>query len=363
MDLALFDGGGANYSAINTLSGSTITFPAGTTVFPQSGLDSGAGDFMSSADVNNDGFMDFFYHLNSGRLFASSASGSAATWSSGSRGISATVAGSGSAWGDFNNDGWVDLWVCNNTAGQGGSLWRSPGATGNFVNVNGSQSSKTTYARIADTSAQRGCAWGDYDNDGFLDLAIATSSGVRLYRNNGDSTFTLAFQGASALGDVMDVCFVDYDNDGDLDLVATLANTTQQRLFENISNIVTPNTAYLKVRCVTPDTTNAYTVGDLRARVELRSANGVLLQRRDVGVARGFGGSEPFWAHFGGLTPSATYTVTVAYPGGSVGPTTVIPSTASTTIGTTTIPQMLTVQVNPATRKRVTAWTQANPSP
>lgn len=364
-DLALMDGGGSNFAAINT-AGSPITFPANTTLFPQGGLDGGNGDYVSSADVNNDGYQDFFYHLNAGRLFQSSVSGAAATYASLSRGITGVNTGNnsfktGSAWGDFNNDGWPDLWVGERNATDWGTLWRSPGASGNFVNVN--DDDLPEFAGITDASGHRGCAWGDYNNDGFLDLALATTTGVKLYRNTGSGTFVLAAEGVAAYGNAIDVCFADYDNDGDLDLVATLASTTSQRVFENISNIVTANTRYLRVR-IRGDLGGGQFVDDVRGRVELRLAStGALVARRDPGVARGFGGSEPFWAHFGNVDPVTSYFVRVVTPYGSTDSAPFAPVWASTTIGTTTIPQMVTVTVPVNTTRRILNWTQVNPNP
>lgn len=368
VDIILFDGNGANYAAINT-AGSSVTFPASTSTFPQGSANAGNGDYASSADVNNDGYPDFFYHYNSGRLFLSSVSSGGVTYQAASRGITQANIGNsnfktGSAWGDFNNDGWVDLWVGNRQTGQRGMLWINPGPTGNFINVNdasAAQAAGLTFAGINDTSGHRGAAWGDYNNDGFLDLAIATTAGVRLYRNSGNGSFTLAAEGVAAYGNAMDVCFADFDGDGDLDLAATLAGTTPQRLFENISNLLTPNTHHLSVRLLTRDEAGAMTIADARARVELWNAAGTtLLQRRDVGSARGFAGSEPFIAHFGGIDPTQNYQISVWHSGQRTGPITVRPANAATTVAGVTIPQRLTVELSGA-RRRLTTWAEVDP--
>jgi hypothetical protein len=96
-------------------------------------------------------------------------------------------------------------------------------------------------------------------------------------------------------------------------------------------------------------------------RVELWSADGsTFLQRRELGVARGYGGTEPIWAHFGGVNPAASYTLKVYFhsrPANSPYALSVVPSAVSTTIGATTISQMITVD-EPTGRKKVQTWAE-----
>ena len=73
-------------------------------------------------------------------------------------------------------------------------------------------------------------------------------------------------------------------------------------------------------------------------------------------MARGYGGAEPMWIHFGGLTNTTTYTVKVHFdsrPADDPETLAVVPANTSTTIGSTTIPQMLTVEEPPA---RIIHW-------
>lgn len=78
-------------------------------------------------------------------------------------------------------------------------------------------------------------AWGDYNNDGKLDLLIAgydgSSSVVKLYKNNGDNTFTYQSSVTFSVGTVYDAAWGDYDNDGDLDIL--IASTSSSKLYEN----------------------------------------------------------------------------------------------------------------------------------
>ncbi|MGB3534691.1 MAG: FG-GAP-like repeat-containing protein [Microcoleaceae cyanobacterium] len=120
------------------------------------------------------------------------------------------VTNAAAAWGDFDNDGDLDLAVTGNSGGNPTStLYRNDG--GIFVNQN------AAFANIADGSV----AWGDYDNDGDLDLLLTGLAGVtpvsQVYRNDGGSFINInaalvgVQQGEGEWGD--------YDNDGDLDIV------------------------------------------------------------------------------------------------------------------------------------------------
>lgn len=347
-DVIIFAENG-NWIGLQTGSGSVTFSESNSAVYGlnDSG-DYGNGDYCSAADVNNDGFLDFFYHYNGGKLFLSEGDG---TYYENSSGISVTTGNSdkfGSAWGDYDNDGDVDLWASRYASGNTGYLWRNNG-DGSFTNV-------TAAAGIVNNSGQRGACWGDYDNDGDLDLYIATiAGGNALYRNNGNGTFTEIADGSAVTGNNHDCVFVDFDNDGDLDIAVTREDTSNV-LLRNGTN----NTNYLKVRVVGLGAggTNKSAMG---VRVDLYAANGTtFLARREIGVARGYGGAEPMWVHFGGVDPNTEYVVKVHLLTGLTS-VSVTPSAVSTTIGAVTIPQMLTVTEEPVQQMQVTTWTEVDP--
>ena len=115
------------------------------------------------------------------------------------------------AWADFDNDGWIDLFVGHEEAPS--SLFRNMG-NGTFVDV-------AKAAGVARTAFTKGAGWGDYDNDGYPDLYVSNYVGENfLYHNERNGAFT---ERARALGvdkPVMSFAtwFFDYDNDGWLDL-------------------------------------------------------------------------------------------------------------------------------------------------
>ncbi|RMF56894.1 MAG: T9SS C-terminal target domain-containing protein [Calditrichaeota bacterium] len=137
------------------------------------------------------------------------------------------------AWVDIENDGDMDLFVSN--FNQPNSLYLNAG-DGTFSKV-------TTGEIVTDVEASVGCAWGDYDNDGFQDLFVANANFANgqnnsLYRNNGDGTFTkvtgspLTSDGGNSVGG----SWGDYDNDGDLDLFVANYFNEDNFLYRNDGN-------------------------------------------------------------------------------------------------------------------------------
>ena len=130
--------------------------------------------------------------------------------------------GSGLAWGDYDGDGDVDLYIvnfCGSILAPGipdpacrSALYRNQG-DGSFVDV--SHQSGTAHSGFG-----LGAAWGDYDNDGDLDLYITQYGANLLYRNDGADRFSDVTAQAGVAGDEFSAgaAWADYDNDGDLDL-------------------------------------------------------------------------------------------------------------------------------------------------
>jgi len=127
--------------------------------------------------------------------------------------------GAGVAWLDYDNDGWLDLFFSNGAdlargkPSPGNVLLRNLG-NGKFVDV-------TAKAGLAGNGMfATGAAVGDYDNDGFLDLYVTGYGRNQLFHNNGDGTFTdvTAKAGVEGSGWSSSAGWFDYDRDGSLDL-------------------------------------------------------------------------------------------------------------------------------------------------
>ena len=129
--------------------------------------------------------------------------------------------GSGAAFADYNNDGYIDLYVVNNPGPLDAEITDiSPGNVLYRNNGDGTFTDVTEEAGVGDRGYGMGCVFGDYDNDGDLDLYVTNYEQNVLYRNNGDETFSDVTEEAG-VGDARwgtGAAFGDYDNDGDLDL-------------------------------------------------------------------------------------------------------------------------------------------------
>jgi len=209
------------------------------------------------------------------------------------------------SWADYDNDGDLDVFV-GNADGEIKFLFRNDGTNG-FTQV---------FGEIAEEEgAVQSAAWGDYDNDGWIDLFLATSAGAGnlLARNNGDGTFTHQDIG-SVTGDratSVSGVWVDMDDNGFLDIfVANLGGNNS--LYRNNGN----SNAWLTVKCA-PYLSNRSAIG-AKVRV-LATIGGVeRWQLREIAARDSFGGPNSLRAEFGLGDATNITTVRVEWPSGLV---------------------------------------------
>ena len=209
------------------------------------------------ADFDGDGLMDVFFARSSG-LYENNGDGTFTDVTVAAGIIDASDDVQGAAWGDYDNDGYPDLYLTLGVEGGGRAgadgamqgidrLMRSalaideeevPAAiplASQLPNIlyhnngDGTFTDVTTQSGTDNVHGALGVVWEDYDNDGNLDLYIVNTQGTnvpnRLFRNNGDGTFTdmasEAGVGAKIEGDGRgsDATFGDYNNDGFPDLL------------------------------------------------------------------------------------------------------------------------------------------------
>jgi hypothetical protein len=268
------------------------------------------------ADYDNDGFMDLLvthagvnvmnalFHNNRDGTFSRVTTNSVASdvWAGGAQ---------IGTWGDYDNDGFQDLFVTGDTVALN-RLYHNNG--------DGTFTSMTNGPWATGGSGAFGCAWGDYDNDGYLDLFVTHRNGkYTLFHNSGDGTFTQITSGDPVNdggGNENSSCgWVDYDNDGFLDLFVSRDNfnlsSVANFLYHNNGN----GNAWLKVKLV-GTVSNRSAIG---AKVRLRATIGgkTFWQMREIS---GGGGrwEQPLLAHFGLRDATNVDTLRIEWPSGTV---------------------------------------------
>jgi len=130
--------------------------------------------------------------------------------------------GCGVAWFDYDNDGWLDIFLVNGTSFVPAERDRHPTSYLFHNNRDGTFTDITKKAGLTRSAWGQGCCVGDYDNDGYDDLFVTYWGHNVLYHNNGDGTFTDVSEKAGVAGTGNSwgagCCFLDYDRDGHLDL-------------------------------------------------------------------------------------------------------------------------------------------------
>jgi hypothetical protein len=129
--------------------------------------------------------------------------------------------GPGCAFLDYDNDGWLDLYLVNSGKSD---FYTPPQPLRNALyrnNRDGTFTDVTLKAGVAAGGFGMGVAVGDYDNDGFPDLYVTQCGRSILYHNNGDGSFTDVTEraGVGVSGWASTAVWFDYDNDGRLDLL------------------------------------------------------------------------------------------------------------------------------------------------
>jgi hypothetical protein len=159
-----------------------------------------------------------------------------------------------------------------------------------------------------------GSAWGDYDNDGHLDLMVVGVNGCYLFRNKRDGTFERATTSpGNDAASGQSCAWADYDNDGFLDLfVGVLNDGLSDDLYHNEGN----DNAWLHVRPV-GTVSNRSAIG---AKVRIRATvwGQPIWQMREIATGDGWTGQSDLRAHFGLGDATNVTTLRIEWPSGTV---------------------------------------------
>ena len=193
-----------------------------------------------------------------------------------------------SAWGDFNNDGFMDVMVGVSTHGTGGHTLRLNNGDGTFTDATAGSGWDTNTGTSYEYLAH------DFDNDGWLDILYNANGYMR---NNGDNTFTYTSAAGALVGGIGDI-----NNDGFLDIF----NGNTVRL------AIPNNNNWLKVTLEGVDS-NRNGIG---ARLEIHGAWGV--QIRDIRSGEGFRYMHTLNGHFGIGQHAEIDQLVIRWPSGNV---------------------------------------------
>ncbi len=250
----------------------------------------GYGRSAVGCDFDEDNDIDFYisnYWLAANYLWLSDGEGGATNQAGHFGATGGNGHSVGACWGDIDNDGYFDIFAGNFAhPGQPQSRFLH-----NLGPEQGYKFADKGQCGVAFQESYASPTLGDYDNDGDLDLFFTTVYGhnaARLYRNNGDWTFTdvTGAEGIPRLGSTYQAAWGDVDSDGDLDLV------TNGRLFMNKGN----DNHWLKIRLEGNGVTvNTSAIG-ARVRIKLGDKT---LSRQVEGGGVGQGNQNDPTLHFG----------------------------------------------------------------
>lgn len=299
-------------------------------------IDSSASYGASWSDFDGDGYPDLFVTSNddneANHLYSND-SGMAFTKVTGQKIVEDLGSAFGGSWGDYDNDGDMDLFVPNlmQSPPSNNLLYRNDGE-GTFTRV-------TTGVVATDSGCSYSSAWGDYDNDGDLDLFVTNGMEGELwvnflYENDGSGEFTRVKYGEVVLDQGLwtGAAWGDYDQDGDLDLFVgnTRNGVADNMLYRNNSSL----NNWLNVKLV-GTTSNRSAIGAIVRVKSVIDANPVW-QMREISAQTGFCAQSSLNAHFGLGDAAMVDSIVVEWPSGII-----------QIITDTTVNQFLTITEDP----------------
>jgi len=206
------------------------------------------------ADWDGDGDLDVAVATYPARIYRNDGRSFTLAWESSGQNTGAL------AWGDYDGDDDFDLALGNSKE------FADPGMVVVYENDGAATPGMSLmWSSVESEGLRRSVAWGDWDGDDDLDLAVASSGSVRIYRNDG-ADFLLAWSDPEAdAQDVRDVAWGDWDGDGDLDLAIAVYEGASgerwpSRLYENEGG--SPPTMRLAWETEELDALNALAWGD-----------------------------------------------------------------------------------------------------
>ncbi len=200
-----------------------------------------AADGATWADYDNDGDMDCFvatWWNQKNPFFTNNGDGTFSRVGTGTIATENTYSEAAS-WGDYDQDGFLDIYICNSAAVLQNPFYRNNG-DGTFTKI-------TTGPQSTDGGKSRVGIWGDYDGDNDIDLFVANEDNQNdnFYRNEGDGTFfkITGMPPANGGRSSFSASWGDIDNDLDLDLLVANWGQDEQLYINNGDGTFTPRSS------------------------------------------------------------------------------------------------------------------------
>ena len=261
----------------------SVAAAAGAFYGAWSSNDTLSGGNLCAADYNNDGYIDIALSGSSNspiRLYKNNAGtfNPVYVWNNAD-----AITASAIDFGDYDNDGYMDIAAADATGVNGSKVYH---------NLGGLSFSPTAVWTNLDRNQEAAVHWFDVDNDGDLDLVIASVQGLRIYRND-NAVGVLTTRSVWANSDPLDSvgfnnCAVgDYDNDGDLDVAAS-GWGTKCRLYRNDNGVLLPSAVWVNpgiAQHTDIDFVDYDNNGSLDLAVSVWFGNGAQIYRNDLGAS------------------------------------------------------------------------------
>jgi hypothetical protein len=262
-----------------------------------------SGITSAAADYDNNGLPDIYCTVHNtnytNRLYRNEAGGHYAdvTYAAG---VTDFRNGAAQAWGDYDNDGYLDLYIGNISSNR--NVLFHNDQDGTFTDV-------TLAAGVPDAGDARTCSWVDVNHDGLLDLFTTNHVNTnKLYKNNGNGTFTDIGISANIQdpSDGFAVSWGDYDRDGDQDVLFAGHSYAMRLLRNDGGNALN----YLNIKLVgTYDNRSA-----IGTRLTFYYNN--LFQIREVNGGRGAVEQDDLCVHLGLGAASLVDSILIQWPDG-----------------------------------------------